>query len=182
VFSPTEDPDRPTPGPGGTRARGVDSDRVCPWCGSSRLRIHKQMPSWRGPGILAYVIFPIAMMLWLSRTTFNLCLDCGGRWQRGVRIEPQRKPEPETPPPDDLRAGMYAEQVPAAALVRRRARLGMETKVTQAGEVVLKVPVGSCRVCRQAGGRYDARDAPPLPIVDCVCDGGCTCTLEPVSD
>ena len=45
----------------------MDSDRVCPWCGSSRLKLHKQMPSWRGPGILAYVFFPVAAMLWLWR-------------------------------------------------------------------------------------------------------------------
>src|SRR5262245_9456894 len=131
MFAPNEDPDRPGPGPRAARSRGpIDSDRACPWCGSAAIRLHKQMPSWRGAGILAYIIFPVALMLWLSRTTYNVCLECGGRWQRGVRIEPQRPAAPEEPPPPELRAGMYAQQVPAAAVVRRRARLGMETRTT----------------------------------------------------
>src|SRR5690348_3717169 len=164
MFAPNEDPDRPGPGTGATRTRGgLDSDRACPWCGSPAIKLHKQMPSWRGPGILAYVIFPIGLTLWLSRTTYNVCLECGGRWQRGVRIEPQRRAE-ETPPPPELRAGMYAEQVPSAAVVRRRARLGMETRTTLSGDVVLSASPGACRACREAGGRYDARDAPSVPV------------------
>ncbi|HEY3107995.1 MAG TPA: hypothetical protein VGL23_04540 [Chloroflexota bacterium] len=183
MFAPNEDPDRPGPGPRAARSRGpIDSDRACPWCGSAAIRLHKQMPSWRGPGILVYVIFPIALMLWLSRTTYNVCAECGGRWQRGVRIEPQRPVEPEAPPPPELRAGMYAQQVPSAAVVRRRARLGMEVRTTLSGDVVLTVPPGSCRTCRQAGGRYDARDAPSLPIVGCTCADGCTCTVSPATD
>jgi hypothetical protein len=145
--------------------------------------MHKQMPSWRGPGVLAYVFFPVALMLWLSRTTYNVCLECGGRWQRGVRIERQRRASEESePPPPELRAGMYAQQVPSAAIVRRRARLGMEARTTLTGDVVLTVGPGSCRACREAGGRYDARDAPSLPIVGCTCAGGCTCTVAPAGD
>jgi len=184
MFAPSEDPDRPDPGPTASRSRGpIDSDRQCPWCGSAGIRLHKQMPSWRGPGILAYVFFPIALMLWLSRTTYNVCLECGGRWQRGVRIEPARPASAEpAPPPPDLRAGMYAQQVPTAAVVRRRARLGMEARPTVSGDVVLTVAPGSCRPCRDAGGRYDARDAPSVPIVGCVCPNGCTCTVSPAED
>jgi hypothetical protein len=75
---------------------------------------------------------------------------------------------------------MYAEQVPTAAVVRRRPRLGQEpVRAPATGDVVLQVPPGSCRTCRQAGGRYDAKDVPAIPIAGCTCDGGCTCTIVP---
>jgi len=176
VFAPSEDPDNPQPGKKASRDKGpIESDRRCPWCGSDQLAYHKQMPDPYGPGILAYVFFPIALMMWLTRTGYNICGGCGQRWQRGVRIE--REVSSSMAPPPEQRAGMYAEQVPAAALVRRRARLGQDSQVTQEGEVELRVAAGSCRICRQAGGRYDARDAPSVPVVGCVCEGGCRCEI-----
>src|SRR5207237_6694269 len=112
-----------------TRAKArVESDLRCPWCGKERISVHKKMPDPRGAGILAYVFFPIALGYWLSSTTFNECLDCGGRWQRGVMIPAKwGKPEqPEAQAEPEVRAGMYAHQVPSAAVVRRRPRLGAE--------------------------------------------------------
>jgi hypothetical protein len=148
------------------------------------------MPSPRGLGIVAYLLFPVALGYWLSGTTFNECLDCGGRWQRGVHIVPRRSnapakaPEPEiAPPPPEDRAGMYAEQVPAAAVVRRRARLGAPVPVAAASQdIEIKAAPSACRVCRQVAGRYAAQNAPALPIVGCRCEGGCTCTVAPAED
>src|SRR5262249_24267135 len=119
--------DAPEAAEGPSRSRGhgrVPSDVTCPWCGGTRLRVHKKMPNPRGPGILAYVFFPIALMYWLSSTTYNECLDCGGRWQRGVPMAPRRVEESgDAAAEPQVRAGMYAEQVPAAAVVRRRPRI-----------------------------------------------------------
>jgi hypothetical protein len=176
VFDPNADPE------GGGRSdakreRGADSDRQCPWCGETNLGKHKKMPSPLGPGILVYVIFPLAVMLWFGTPTYNVCPKCGGRWQRGVRIEPAAEKPAEQP-----RAGMYAKQVPAAAVVRRKARLGPEQPNLEAqgvNEVELKVALGSCRTCRQAGGRYDVRDVPPIPVPGCTCEAGCKCEVVP---
>jgi hypothetical protein len=183
MFRPVDDPDNPEKGAGPSRRRGVQSDRECPWCGSTELTVTKHFPSWRGPGILLYVFFPIGLLVWLSRTTYNECRSCGGRWQRGVAIEPRPRNTPEVPqtaPPPEERAGMYAEQVQAAAVVRRRARIGQDTRSTVAsGDVILEPSQGACRACRQAGGRYDARDAPPIPVPGCTCELGCQCTIVP---
>ena len=177
MFNPEADPEG-SGGAGATRPGGlVDSDRVCPWCGEQRLRTHKRMPDPRGPGILAYVIFPIAALQWLTTPTYNVCPTCGFRWQRGVRIEPARRGEK----PSVSRAGMYAEQVPTAAVVRRRPRLQPEAVAPGVSEVELRAPSGSCRACRQAAGRYDVRDAPPIPVPGCVCEGGCRCQVVPVA-
>lgn len=134
------------------------------------------MPNPIGPGVLAYVFFPIALALWFGTPTYNVCPQCGGRWQRGVRIEPA-----SATPTAQPRAGMYAEQVPAAAVVRRRQRIEPSVAATagDSAEVELRAPPGSCRTCRQAAGRYDARDAPGIPIVGCTCEGGCRCVVVP---
>jgi hypothetical protein len=176
VFNPEVDPEGG--GAGRPRTSGlVDSDRVCPWCGEKQLKTHKKMPDPRGPGILAYLFFPVAALLWLTTPTYNVCPTCGFRWQRGVRIEPARRAgESQAPAP---RAGMYAEQVPAAAVVRRRPRLQPDLAADGVAEVELRAPPGSCRICRQAAGRYDVRDVPPIPVPGCVCEGGCKCRVVP---
>ncbi len=185
MLAPGDDPEAAE---GRTRAarRGtrVESDVRCPWCGRERIRVHKKMPNPRGAGILAYVFFPIALGYWLSSTTYNECLDCGGRWQRGVPIPPKwQKAQTEEAEPA-VRAGMYAQQVPAAAVVRRRPRLGAErgAVVPASGDVEVKASPGACRRCREAAGRYDVRDAPALPIAGCTCVGGCTCQIVPAED
>lgn len=179
MLAPGDDPERSeTSRPTGRSPVPVDSDRACPWCGSEDVHQFKKMPSTRGIGLLAYIIFPIALTQWLTATTYNLCRACGGRWQRGVAIEPRiRNAAPEDAP--TVRAGMYAHQVPAAAVVRRRPRLGTTAAAIATGDVVVIVPAGSCRTCRQAAGRYDARDAPPIPIPSCTCVNGCRCSVEP---
>ena len=177
MFNPDADPEGGSSG----RARAIgkaDSDRVCPWCGEQRLRTHKKMPDPRGPGILAYVFFPIAALQWLTTPTYNVCPSCGGRWQRGVKIEPVRRAAESSEP--TARAGMYAEQVPTAAVVRRRTRLRPDHAADGVTDVELRVPSGSCRVCRQAAGRYDVRDAPSIPVPGCVCEEGCRCQVVPV--
>lgn len=176
MFNPNADPDGQSDTPA-SRERDLDSDRECPWCGETNLGRHKKMPSPFGPGILVYVLFPLAAMLWLGTPTYNVCPKCGGRWQRGVRIEPAEK-TPEAQP----RAGMYAEQVPTAAVVRRKTRLGPDQPDLGAdgvAEVELRVAAGSCRTCRQAGGRYDVRNAPPIPVSGCTCEAGCACEIVP---
>ena len=165
----------------------VESDRVCPWCGSTDLRTHKKIISPKGFGIIAYVLFPFALLYWLTSTTYNVCRSCDARWQRGVPMSARRlaadDPAAPTPPEPEVRAGMYAQQVPAAAVVRRRPRIGESSKPTApTGDVVLQASPGACRRCRAAAGRYDARDVPAVPIVGCTCEGGCTCTIAPADD
>ena len=173
-----------SPGPGGQRARGVlPSDVCCPWCQSDKISTTKKMPNPNGIGILGYLIFPIALYLWLTTTTFNVCQACGGRWQRGVSFDPrpvQDAHSTERVPVVETKAGMYAEQVAPAAVVRKRARIGEIPTLRSANDVELQTHPGACRLCRQASGRYDARDVPALPIVDCRCEGGCRCTIVPV--
>ncbi len=172
-----------SPGPGGQRSRGVlPSDERCPWCHGDTIAITKNMPNPNGVGILAYIVFPVALYLWLSTTTFNVCKECGGRWQRGVAFEPRplkNASASEAVPFAETKAGMYAEQVAPAAVVRKRARIGETPTLRSANDVELQAQPGACRMCRQASGRYDARDAPALPIADCRCEGGCHCTIVP---
>jgi hypothetical protein len=186
MLAPGDDPEAAESGSRAKRRRGrVESDSVCPWCGSTNLTTHRKMISPKGFGVIAYILFPFALLYWLSSTNFNVCQACQARWQRGVPMTRRADgPAPDAPPPEpEVRAGMYAEQVPAAAIVRRRARLGGTDRPTvPTGDVDLKASPGACRTCRQAAGRYDARDAPQLPIAGCTCDGGCTCTVVPAED
>jgi hypothetical protein len=185
MLAPGEDPEsveHPTR-PGRRRGK-VESDSVCPWCGSTDLTTHRKILSPKGFGIIAYVFFPFALLYWLTSTNYNVCRSCEARWQRGVFMAPRRPAPPDAPPAEpDVRAGMYAERVPTAAIVRRRTRLGTPERPTvPSGDVELKASSGACRTCRQAAGRYDARDAPALPIAGCTCEGGCTCTVAPAED
>ena len=75
---------------------------------------------------------------------------------------------------------MYAEQIAPAAVVRKRARIGEIPTLRSANDVELQAQPGACRMCRQASGRYDGRDAPALFIVDCRCEGNYRCTIVPV--
>lgn len=178
MFNPNADPDSP----GGSRPPATggspQSDSECPWCGSNDLLAVRRMPSWRGAGILIYIVFPIAFLYWLTTPTYIHCRACGGRWQRGVRVAPRPRSseEPEIPAPAE-RAGMYGTQVPAPAVVRRRQRLGAVTETRPVGDVEIKAPPGSCRTCRAAAGRYSAENAPTLPLVGCTCEGGCRCEV-----
>jgi hypothetical protein len=187
MRAPGEDPEAVESRSTAARRRGrVESDSVCPWCGSTELRTHKKIISPKGFGIIAYIFFPFALLYWLSSTTYNVCQKCEARWQRGVPMTRRTTDERDgaAPPSEpEVRAGMYAEQVPAAALVRRRPRLGAAAPVAPpSGDVELRAAPGACRLCRQAAGRYDARDAPAVPIVGCTCEGGCTCEVVPAED
>src|SRR6476646_6158579 len=130
MMASGEDPEAVEP-PGSRGRRGtVESDRVCPWCGSTDLRTHKKTISPKGFGIIAYILFPFALLYWLTSTNFNVCAKCDARWQRGVPMAARRAvvEDAPAPPEPEVRAGMYAEQVPAAAIVRRRPRIGAPTR------------------------------------------------------
>lgn len=187
MLPPGDDPDAVESPTRNRRRRAVESDRVCPWCGSTDLHTHKKIISPKGFGVIAYVLFPFALLYWLTSTTYNVCRSCDARWQRGVLMA-ARRPAAEdaaaaTPAEPEVRAGMYAQQVPSAAIVRRRPRIGESTRAsTPSGDVVVTASPGACRRCREAAGRYDARDAPALPIIGCTCQNGCTCTTAPTGD
>lgn len=184
MLAPGDDPE-PVEGPTGQgRRRTVGSDRVCPWCGSTEVRTHKKTISPKGFGIVAYILFPFALLYWLTSTTYNVCRRCEARWQRGVFMAARRPGGGDSAASEpEVRAGMYAEQVPAAALVRRRPRLGPPVpQSAPSGDVELRASPAACRRCREAAGRYDPRDAPALPVVGCTCEGGCTCHVVAAED
>lgn len=133
------------------------------------------MPSPSGFGLLAYIIFPVALAHWLTTPTYNVCESCAGRWQRGVHVTPTRVAA-------DDRAGMYREQIPTAAVVRRRPRLGAPGPARDQRDVRVVASRGDCRTCRSADGQYTAANAPSLPIIGCTCPNGCTCVIEPIDD
>jgi len=130
------------------------------------------MPARSGLSLIAYIIFPIALLHWIGTPTYNVCPRCDARWQRGVLVRRRDESSEQT-------EASTADAPPHNPVVRRRPRLGggppRRDPAAAASDIEIRARAGACRACRIAAGRYDRAMAPRLPIDGCQCSGGCRC-------